>query len=304
MLDGYDHAADSTAPPPSYSPSQSPRAGSSSSPFGPLASSGFPAGYFLIKSVATGRLLDVMRGDCEDGTDIILWSEKEKSLVEGMRDRESDNQVFFLDYTGALCSKVNGLPIDVEENRLVVRHHRPITLPFPNGFSHPLPRFSYDQRTGIIRTTFACDPSYPSPSWSSTNQWREKDFVLTSVPLRAPKSFLATTADFFTNAATLMTFNPFGSPAITETRAHVDEGSFDLREDEVLEEERAPEDEDDDSPSHRREVRLLSLPVGWMDSKHKETEAAAQRRRWQVIPLLHTRMVTKPRSPRVSTSSS
>ena len=44
--------------------------------------SGFPAGYFVIRSVAAARLLDVSGDEVEDGTEIALWPEKEKSLVE------------------------------------------------------------------------------------------------------------------------------------------------------------------------------------------------------------------------------
>ena len=44
---------------------------------------GFPAGYFVIRSVASERLWDVEADDVEDGTEIVLWPEKEKSLVEG-----------------------------------------------------------------------------------------------------------------------------------------------------------------------------------------------------------------------------
>lgn len=47
-----------------------------------IEDSGFPAGYFVIRSVATNRLLDVTMDDIEDGTEIGLWPEKEKSLVE------------------------------------------------------------------------------------------------------------------------------------------------------------------------------------------------------------------------------
>lgn len=46
--------------------------------------SGFPAGYFVIQNVATKRLLDVTHDAIEDGTEINLWPEKEKSLVESM----------------------------------------------------------------------------------------------------------------------------------------------------------------------------------------------------------------------------
>lgn len=43
---------------------------------------GFPAGYFTIRSISANRLMDVTMDDIEDGTEIILWPEKEKSLVE------------------------------------------------------------------------------------------------------------------------------------------------------------------------------------------------------------------------------
>ena len=45
-------------------------------------STGFPPGYFVVRSVASGRLLDVTMDDIENGTGIGLWPEKEKSLVK------------------------------------------------------------------------------------------------------------------------------------------------------------------------------------------------------------------------------
>ena len=47
-----------------------------------IENTGFPSGYFVIRSVASGRLLDVTMDDTEDGTELGLWPEKEKSLVE------------------------------------------------------------------------------------------------------------------------------------------------------------------------------------------------------------------------------
>jgi hypothetical protein len=47
-----------------------------------IQTNGFPPGYFFIRSVATNRLLDVTLDGMEDGTEIILWPEKETSLVE------------------------------------------------------------------------------------------------------------------------------------------------------------------------------------------------------------------------------
>jgi len=43
---------------------------------------GFPPGYFVIRNLANGRLWDVGGDEVEDSVEIILWPEKEKSLVE------------------------------------------------------------------------------------------------------------------------------------------------------------------------------------------------------------------------------
>lgn len=55
--------------------------------------SGFPVGYFIIKSAATGRVFDVQLDEIEDGTDIILFPEKEKSIVESKFDTGSNRMV-------------------------------------------------------------------------------------------------------------------------------------------------------------------------------------------------------------------
>lgn len=47
---------------------------------------GFPEGYFVIRSVASDRLLDVALDDVEDGTEVLLFPEKEHSLVESKQD--------------------------------------------------------------------------------------------------------------------------------------------------------------------------------------------------------------------------
>ena len=43
---------------------------------------GFPQGYFILRSLATDRVLDVAQGLLEDGTCVILWPMTETSLVE------------------------------------------------------------------------------------------------------------------------------------------------------------------------------------------------------------------------------
>lgn len=44
---------------------------------------GFPPGCFVLCSVSSGRMLDVSSDSVEDGAPIILWPEKDNSLVEG-----------------------------------------------------------------------------------------------------------------------------------------------------------------------------------------------------------------------------
>jgi hypothetical protein len=47
------------------------------------STNGFPKGYFVIRSLATNRLLDVASDAVEDGAEVILFPQKESSLVEG-----------------------------------------------------------------------------------------------------------------------------------------------------------------------------------------------------------------------------
>lgn len=44
---------------------------------------GFPPGYFVLRSVSSGRMLDVCSDSNQDNAPVILWPEKDNSLVEG-----------------------------------------------------------------------------------------------------------------------------------------------------------------------------------------------------------------------------
>jgi hypothetical protein len=44
---------------------------------------GFPAGYFVLRNTGSDRMLDVEMGKVDDGVEILLFPETEKSLVEG-----------------------------------------------------------------------------------------------------------------------------------------------------------------------------------------------------------------------------
>ncbi|KAJ8508778.1 hypothetical protein ONZ45_g8988 [Pleurotus djamor] len=246
---------------------------------------GFPAGYFIIRSVASNRILDVENDDVEDGTEIILYPEKDTSLVESRRSPEGNNQVFFIDPSGALCSRSSGHAVDIEGDRLVLRHRRPVSLPFPNSYSHPLPRFFYDSNSGEINVQFDSDPTYPSNGVPS-EAWRKKTYLLTSIPIRRPRTIIDDASQFLTTAVTspLALFGLGQQKATPEAVQHSD---IDLGEEEVMEEERGEEAEADDSPEAVRRVRMLSLAEPTLNDRSL-VPAARNRRRWQVAPLRTT----------------
>ena len=134
--------------------------------------------------------------------------------------------------------------------------------------------------------TFASDPSYPpgSPRGALNDSWRNKSYVLTSLPKRKPRTLIDDASEFLSSAVTApLSF--FSGGVSSPPKAKPDEvfnGDIDLNEDELLDQDRGEEAEVDDSPDGLRKVRVLSILV-------HETEAlgekARQRRRWQVIPL-------------------
>ncbi|CAE7088061.1 unnamed protein product [Rhizoctonia solani] len=250
--------------------------------------SGFPTGYFVIKNCANGRLLDVATNSAQDGTPLVLWTAKENSLV--------------LYHTGALCSKASGHAIDVEGGRLVLRHRKPFTFPFPNAESHPLARITYVASSKMIRATFGCDPNYPPPNAPDpTNAWRSKDYILGTIPLRKPPSFLENTMAVMSTIGTSLTrpqaliSGPSIAPMATAF-GHNDASvsDFVLRDDEVMEEERVGgEDDTDDNPEPGRPARVLELPIGWLEKgASKLSDAALRRRQWEVIPIHNHRRKT------------
>ncbi|RDB28439.1 hypothetical protein Hypma_015928 [Hypsizygus marmoreus] len=242
---------------------------------------GFPAGYFTIRSVASDRVLDVFDDDIEDGTEVILWPEKETSLVETRRNPDANNQVFFIDASGALCSRASGHAIDIEGDKLVLRHRRPISYPFPNSYAHPLPTFSYSAETGEISVNFTYDPTYPPPG-SGSDAWKSKSYVLTSIPLRKPKTIIDDAAAFLSSAiSTPLSFLSGRSPVTQATPEEVFNGAIDLDEHEVIEEERGEEAEVDDSQDPGRKVRMVTAGTGDEPLREK----ARNRRRWKVVSL-------------------
>jgi hypothetical protein len=305
---------------------------------------GFPPGYFVIRSAASNRLLDISDDSIEDGTAVILWPEKESSLVEslsspgcnistqlttvlGFRDPNANNQVFYIDTSGALCSRSSGHAIDVEgqyklelllftalfsnyntDDCIVLRHRRPLSYPYPNAYSHPLPTFRHDSETGDITVHFGYDPSFPlrpppTPSdvtvasdrsimrSSPTGSAQNKLYYLVSVPLRKPRTIIDDASELITTAITTP-INFFSSAFGGKNGARPDEvfdGNIDLKEEEVVEEERGEEGEIDNSTELGRQVRVMSIARG---DENDLGSGILRRKRWIVESLRRTNAKT------------
>ncbi|EPQ60331.1 hypothetical protein GLOTRDRAFT_108904 [Gloeophyllum trabeum ATCC 11539] len=263
-----------------------------------LETYGFPQGFFVIKSLASGRLLDVEASTSDDSTEVILYPEQETSLVDSLRDPLHDNQVFGIDPSGALFSRSSGHALDVEDGRLVLRHRRPITHPFPNAYSHPLPQFIYSPENKEISVTFDTDPAYPPPNASQNRAsvaeaWRYKRYLLSSIPMRKPKTLMDNASAFLTSAISTPLSFLSGNRNIESSPDEIFGTGLDLREDEILEQDRGEEGEVDDSPDPLRRVRVL----GVTDATDSGLGMKAMlRRKWEVIPLREARKkVVTPR---------
>ncbi|PIL31835.1 hypothetical protein GSI_06539 [Ganoderma sinense ZZ0214-1] len=253
---------------------------------------GFPQGYFILRSLATDRVLDVAQGLLEDGTCVILWPMTETSLVESMRKPDSNNQVFFIDTSGALCSRSSGHAIDVQDEGLVLRHRKPVTYPFPNPESHPLPRFAYHPSTREITVTFAFDPSYPaSPTSrreSADGVWKTKTYYLSSVPVRKPPTLIDNASALLT-AAVAGGMSLFGPTRTNATPEEVFDGQIDLNESDLAEQDRNEAEEIDDSPDWLRPVKAIGLMT---EETVGASDQAKLRRQWEILPLRHTKRLT------------
>ncbi|KAG8835604.1 hypothetical protein FRC17_002196 [Serendipita sp. 399] len=308
---------------------------------------GFPLGYFVIRSIGSGKILDVPDHATTDGAELILFNEKEGSLVEGMRRPDADNQVFFIDSSGALASKHSGHAVDIQDGALVLRHRKPIVAPYPNATSHSLPKFEYNPVTGHISITFDSDPAFPPPlppkdtpttdtddaqrddfemvapntadlspnAWIHETgrpvppAWKQKTYLLTSIPSRKPRTFVDDAAEFFASSAALITAPlsglslPFGSPSESKSPHQIGPGEgdarvlgervsaehvqaakqYDLLEEEVVEEERSEEAEVDDDPHPLRKVKVVGYRHLGGNPK------ARDRRRWEILPIRRER---------------
>jgi hypothetical protein len=160
---------------------------------------GFPPGYFVLHSVSSGRMIDVSSDSVQDGAPIILWPEKDNSLVEGkpllahpphtaderigLRRPEALNQVsmrifpcvchsrfpkvFFIDTNGVLCARASGHALDIESKQFL---SLPLSSPFPrvpryssryNYRRTPCPQASPPSDTALPKCIFTSSPTVP-----------------------------------------------------------------------------------------------------------------------------------------------
>lgn len=202
---------------------------------------------------------------------------------------ESDNQVFFVDNTGALCSLSSGHALDIEGDKVVIRHRRPFTDPFPNAYSHHLPFFSYSPSTGQITIQPSSDLSYPT-SPKPGQDWARSTYVLTAIPSRRPRTIVDDASEAIISAVTTPFAFLTGTTQEPKSRPEdIFNGDIDLAEDEIIETDRTEEGELDDSPAPARKLRMVPLTE---DDIKASSEAARKRGRWAVIPLRSSRATT------------
>ena len=173
----------------------------------------------------------------------------------------------------------------------MIRHRKPVTYPFPNAESHPLPRFAYHPDTREITVTFAYDPAYPAPPTrrdSTSGVWKTKTYYLSSVPVRKPPTLLDN-ASVLINSAVAGGMSFFGSTKTNATPDQVFDGQIDLNESEIAEQDRNEAEEIDDSPDWLRPVKAISLTA---EEATSATEKAKLRRQWEILPLRHTKRLT------------
>lgn len=162
--------------------------------------------------------------------------------------------------------------------RLVLRHRRPLTQPYPNAYSHPLPRFRYNGNNGRITIEFEHDPAF-----AGGTAWRTQIFYLTVLPRRRPRTLLDGATDALTSAFRAP-LSLFGVPSLDSTAAGTDD-TFNLREDEVEEQDRGEDAEVDDDPARGRAVRVIGLTA---EEHYELSDKAWARRQWEVLPLRTT----------------
>ncbi|TFK16608.1 hypothetical protein FA15DRAFT_676631 [Coprinopsis marcescibilis] len=215
--------------------------------------SGFPSGEFIILSLGSSRVLDVRKCGTADGTVLILYPCKERSLDEHSRDRWNDNQVFFVDELGALIGKQSRSLVDIQDGQLVIDSRKPGKI---------YPKFSYSETTKQITI---------------------------ELPKSSTVSGEGPSTDIETHA---LTFHPKSNPraafddnGVLVTALLPPDGSFiDHAQDDRHLEHGAPADGSEDDSLYWKRIPKISK-VSESESGDVIGEKEILRRLWEVIPI-------------------
>lgn len=139
--------------------------------------------------------------------------------------------------------------------------------------------------------TFASDPTYATGvTAAAAGAWKDRAFLLTAIPLRKPRTIIDDASELITSAISApLSFFGRGIPSSPRPDEVFDSGDIDLREDEILEQERSEEGEVDDSLERYRNVRVIGVAK---EDDRVVGEKAKARREWVVIPLRSTKSRT------------
>ena len=103
---------------------------------------------------------------------------------------------------------------------------------------------------------FDYDPSFGT---AGGDAWKKKRHLLTSIPMRQPRSIIDDASEFLTSAF-LAPISLFGGPQGPQSRPEdVFNGNIELNEEDIVEEERGEEGEVDNSAELLRRVKVIAV---------------------------------------------
>lgn len=144
----------------------------------PQECAGFPTGRFRIRAAGLNHYWTSRWYTAAEGNFICLWGgfNKHWSAVY------YNSQIFFMNCAGHLCIE-GGLELDVSGSSIIMTGERQRTEPWPNPWSHPLPKFLYAAESKTITVKFYSDPlvsdKWPRPE----REWKDKEFAVAMTPV-------------------------------------------------------------------------------------------------------------------------
>jgi len=151
-----------------------------------------------------------------------------------------------------------------------------------------LPKFRFDSQTREIAIEFDHNPAYLLSSTDTdkdgSGSWRNEAHYLVSQPLRKTRTIIDDASEIITTAISspISFFSDTFSRKSISNPKEIFDGNIDLKEEEIVDEDRGQEDEVDDSPEIGRHVRMVSVIE---DNEGELSNRAQRRRQWVVTPL-------------------